>query len=1088
MPKSGFDPQRHQRRAHRHNPLGGGAKPSSAPTKSQPKSAALDALQEAAGTKSSTSGSAPSRKEIVPLLSNLPAPDNVSSASAPVNLADKVWSLASVSLLLTVHPTQTAAEVKQNRKLLLGHNLVGRLLHALQSHTEVEVRREASGALRNLCVDAGVDVRNEVVNKGGVDAILSVMRWISHALGFVDAADGAAAAGSSTSSLSSMYQVTDPQQSLEAKLSLLAKPLDQMNKKEKRHATKLATLLGKSLESLAGQNNLSSADLEKLASSTGEGASASLTSNGHARAEPFLALDTDTRKGLLETSESLATVVWCLCESGEKPFAKLVSWKWLDPDLYGADVAANELRGEGLASWLASALSLGCRAATILSTTTADGSRSTSSSSAAGTDALAQLSNEELSLLLDLALASGNALCGLTDGGEAEFIDGFLARQTPKPAKKGGRPVQTALTPIANSLEQQPAAASRRLAQIQAAITLLQACVETPQQGIDRFKRFVLSQTTMLGVLAAGTLRNLAAAVDVKSVRPSGGKSHKKTETSPTSSNVFLPSSAVSGSNGAASGISLRRYEESVILPTLAHLLAGVDMVKLAHDIDGKGDLSEAASIDSANKDMDEAALRSRMQMKAEEKAQTLSLALEILAEMAGALDSKHGDDNDDDEWLEDLDAPEAEGEDDVDMEQDMEAVLGNGDDDDDDNVEDLQDDSKDERTAKDDMRDTFAEAVKRSGRMPFEAYAPQLCRIFSAVSDGSGEKSNIELASCLLTLARPFEASFPSLSSTASSSAASSQQSSVLLRGLHSRSLSVLNNLVLRLATLAPPPPSQPASDPKQQRRIAAFRAWIAGSSGAQLSGVFRALFEIARGCASVPAVAVVGDGATAVTTAAGSEAAIASAKSSDPSPDLLRGGDEATDGLQMVETCIGTMWSVSRCFEGRVSVSWGEQGDINVSQPESLNSELIQALMAGYSTASTDGMRVKCLGLLSVIGRCPDVHPELNRAIGSFLIERLEAIPEGSGPVAARGPTSPETLVAVVNGLIDMYADETSSYDSAFRTNDFLGRMRLTLFRCKTLAKQIDRRKQISLRASAEEAIENLQGFIQYRQSLRF
>lgn len=1086
MPKSGFDPQRHQRKLHRHNPLAkSSASSSAAASPASVASSTLDALQQAAkggGADSASPKSAKAAKaannaaatnDIIPLLANLPAPDapSASSAAAPINLADKVWALASVSLLLSVSPTQSAAEVKLHRKLLLSHNLVGRLILALHSHTEVDVRREASGALRNLCVDAGIDVRNELVNKGGIPAILAALRWASNALGF-----DAAPAASANPSISFVDDAPTQEQDIEAKRALLAKPLDKMNKKEKRHATKLATALGKTLEQLAGQG-LSADDEARLTAShqPSNGSSdqvmdtaSSVAPAAVRAAEPFLSLDSNTRKGLVEMADNLVTLVWSLCESGDKAFAKLVSWKWLDHDIVGAAAANDELSGEGLASWLASAIALGSRAAAVLSTAGADGSRASSSSAHDAADALGVLSNEELSLLLDLALASGNALCALTDGGEADFVNGLLARKTPahtpKAAKKKGASVPVDVAPVVQSIDEQPEAATRRLAAIQTAVSLLEACVQTDQSGIDKLKRYILSQSTMLGVLCAGVLRNVAAAVDSHGSTRSSGKARRNTAAAFSSDNVFLPASSgagVASKSGkgkldALQGVSLKRFEEATVLPTLTRLLAGVDMTRLAHDLDGRGDVSDV-SLDGS-KDGDEAAVRAKMQRKAEEQAQTLMLALEVVAEMAGSLDARAGGaDGDEGEWLEDLDAEDAGdddmdmGDDDDDVPEDMEAMLNEAGDDD------MRVDAE--------HKDTFADAVKRSGSMPFEAYAPVLSAIFGDASS---------LTDALLALARPFEASFPSLSGAKSADADANADATTSgpLRGLHLRSLSVLNNLMLRLASFSPPPPSQPATEPKAQRRIAALRAWTQQPTPARtLGSVWRSLFDIAKGCASVPAVAGAGVGAIVGDGVVGS---IGSADGREV------GEGEGGDGMAMVETCIGTMWSVARIVEGNVELS--SEPAVRVSEAGAVSSEVVSALVAGYGSARSDAMRVKCVLLLSTIARAPAVHPNLNAHIGDWLVSLLEAIPERGS-----AGTTPESMVAAINGLIDVYADETATYDvHCFRQQGLLGRMRLTLFRCKALARTIDRRKQISLRASAEEALENLAGFIQYRQSL--
>ncbi|EPQ29684.1 uncharacterized protein PFL1_02904 [Pseudozyma flocculosa PF-1] len=1073
MPKSGFDPQRHQRKTARHNPLGSkkGSQPSSAATV-QATSAALQAIKEQTRKAAGNGASASPAEQIVPLLQNLPLPSAPKEQQASVNSGDKIWSLASVSLLLSPSSGHTLAEVKQNRKLLLSKDIVARLIHALQSDTNVEVRREASGALRNLCVDAGFDVRGEVANKGGVAAVLGAMRWAANALGFD--VDGLSASPSKSSEQGSNEMFVDGAPSaaeeLEKKRALLAKPIDKMNKKEKRHATRIAAAMGKSLEQVAGQTL--SAEDEKVLGASDDAIAASASTNVNSassstgNSEPFIALDAETRKGLLEMSENLATITWCLCECGGNPFAKLVTWKWLDEDLVGA-AAASEIPGQGLSAWLCGSIALGCRAASVLSVAGPDGARPSGSS-----DPIASLKNEELSLILDLALASANALCGLTDGGEADFVDGLLGRPSSSvksdgAKKKGAKPLKPVVLPVVESLEQQAEGATKRLVQIDRAIVLLEACVQTDHTSLDKLKRYVLSQTTMLGVLASGALRNVAAAVD--KTKASGGAfagARKKKQAAFTSSNVFVP-----GRKDGEAALSLKRYEEAHILPALLQLLAAVDCTALARDLEGQG-VVEPAQSDAGNND----GAQAKLQVRAEEKAQTLSLAIEILAEMASGFDLAKGGEADD-EWQEDLDAEAASDEE---MDEDVDVDIADGDTDNAlagetaaDDGEGDDDDDDDDKMADE---DTFAEAVKRGGGIRFESIAPTLCHL---VLPTNGVPA---LADVLLPLARPFESSFPSLvSSTSASSGASSaqKQAPTLLRAIHLRSLSVLNNALLRLATFAAPPPSQPVSGLKEARRLAAFRSWLSGDAGAgsRLTTTFQALYEVARGCASVPAVA----NATPALSATHSIV--------EPLPSSVAasstGNTEKQDGLQIVETCIGSMWSIARCLEGTVPLSWTAGSVVLPSSPGAESAELISALMASYHTASSDNMKVKAISLLATIARAANVSLPLNEKIAFFLLSILEAVPDR--PTAAGSAASAESVVAAINGLVDTFADENSHYDVNFRRGDMLKRCRATVFKCRAVVKCIDRRRHLSLRAIAEEAAENWMAFVEYRQGLK-
>jgi len=78
-------------------------------------------------------------------------------------------------------------------------------------------------------------------------------------------------------------------------------------------------------------------------------------------------------------------------------------------------------------------------------------------------------------------------------------------------------------------------------------------------------------------------------------------------------------------------------------------------------------------------------------------------------------------------------------------------------------------------------------------------------------------------------------------------------------------------------------------------------------------------------------------------------------------------------------------------------------------------------------------------------------------------------------------------ELLVAILNGIIDIYADETRSYDTVFVSEGYLDVLAKSVGRVRAEVRKIDRRKNLQLRAVAEEVYENLTAFIKYRRSLR-
>jgi hypothetical protein len=77
---------------------------------------------------------------------------------------------------------------------------------------------------------------------------------------------------------------------------------------------------------------------------------------------------------------------------------------------------------------------------------------------------------------------------------------------------------------------------------------------------------------------------------------------------------------------------------------------------------------------------------------------------------------------------------------------------------------------------------------------------------------------------------------------------------------------------------------------------------------------------------------------------------------------------------------------------------------------------------------------------------------------------------------------------MIQAVSALIDIYSDETMSYDVNFREGQFIQKLADSLDGVKKAVKAIDRRKEggKELRRRGDEVRENLEGFIEYRRGL--
>ncbi|KAI0315662.1 ARM repeat-containing protein [Amylostereum chailletii] len=116
----------------------------------------------------SASSSSSKTEAILPILQKMESPD----------VAERKWACVAVSNLIYNDPS--------TRRLLQGKNVVGALISRL-SDADEEVVVEATGALRNLCIDGGYDICAEMYNKNVIAPLQTFIPKISTTLGqFLD--------------------------------------------------------------------------------------------------------------------------------------------------------------------------------------------------------------------------------------------------------------------------------------------------------------------------------------------------------------------------------------------------------------------------------------------------------------------------------------------------------------------------------------------------------------------------------------------------------------------------------------------------------------------------------------------------------------------------------------------------------------------------------------------------------------------------------------------------------------------------------------------------------------------------------------
>ncbi|PWN35974.1 uncharacterized protein FA14DRAFT_160908 [Meira miltonrushii] len=328
---------------------------------------------------------------------------------------------------------------------------------------------------------------------------------------------------------------------------------------------------------------------------------------------------------------------------------------------------------------------------------------------------------------------------------------------------------------------------------------------------------------------------------------------------------------------------------------------------------------------------------------------------------------------------------------------------------------------------------------------------------------------------------------------------------SATIERGVAIRALSVLGNAILVLASYAQPPPSQPVEDATHKKRIASFQKWLSEQN--DMTGrLWRWSFEMACRAAASPIVAV--------------------DEASQSSNENVRAA--CVEGKRIIESSLGIMWSLTRCFEGVEgpqsnqillldntqfaqdphcivagsgtgvieSVMAAYKGSTQDAKATSQEGESTLSISDPTTWASTDGIRVHCLGLLSTLCRQGHVWQAHLSKIVTLLEKVLEALPprnaqKGTQATLAslevRDWTSYDGMVIAVNGLIDTFADETKPWDQQYKTLKLHGKLKRHSAEIRHAARSIDKRKQASLRIAADEAWENLMGFLSYRESVK-
>ncbi|KAF3904154.1 hypothetical protein AA313_de0205323 [Arthrobotrys entomopaga] len=144
-------------------------------------------------------------------------------------------------------------------------------------------------------------------------------------------------------------------------------------------------------------------------------------------------------------------------------------------------------------------------------------------------------------------------------------------------------------------------------------------------------------------------------------------------------------------------------------------------------------------------------------------------------------------------------------------------------------------------------------------------------------------------------------------------------------------------------------------------------------------------------------------------------------------------------------------------------------------------------KSFLALFNATTSTPLKVLCVKVLSNLAQCQgsdDYRLDVNKEIGTFFIGTVNKLPFLGDEVVPEELPAPEVVIECLNGVYDVYADRDFDYDEeVFVKLGFLKYLRSFVGRVRGMAKRIDKRKQLELRDSADEALLNLNAFIKYK-----
>jgi hypothetical protein len=164
---------------------------------------------------------------------------------------------------------------------------------------------------------------------------------------------------------------------------------------------------------------------------------------------------------------------------------------------------------------------------------------------------------------------------------------------------------------------------------------------------------------------------------------------------------------------------------------------------------------------------------------------------------------------------------------------------------------------------------------------------------------------------------------------------------------------------------------------------------------------------------------------------------------------------------GEEMADSAFSLLYGIAKSLRGRVSATLQD----------------VNSLIHLYNATLNAAVQAKIVGLIGCLGQAQG-QVDLNKAVGTFLVTLVASYPRSDA----------ECVLEALDALFDIYADASFDYDlPVFVAGDFANHLEKCIPRVRQLKASLSKKRTPALWYKADETLDNLVAFIDYKRSER-